>query len=140
AVLSVLGVLVAFPLKRRFINDEQQPFPEGRACGVVLDALYTSSAAAGMFKAKMLVVFGSLAGFVSFISGESYMKLIQEKWMGLAKSRHLPHQLDEWYYALVAKGIMPLPRIAGVDIRELALRPSLDLAMFGAGALTGIRP
>ena len=24
-----LGVLVAFPMKRRFINDEQQPFPEG---------------------------------------------------------------------------------------------------------------
>ena len=41
-VLSVLGVLVAFPMKRRFINDEQQPFPEGRACGVVLDTLYSS--------------------------------------------------------------------------------------------------
>jgi len=27
-----LGVLVAFPMKRRFINDEQHPFPEGRAC------------------------------------------------------------------------------------------------------------
>jgi uncharacterized oligopeptide transporter (OPT) family protein len=38
-VLSILGVLVAFPMKRRFINDEQHPFPEGRACGVVLDAL-----------------------------------------------------------------------------------------------------
>ncbi len=35
-VLSILGVLVAFPMKRRFINDEQQAFPEGRACGVVL--------------------------------------------------------------------------------------------------------
>ena len=31
--LSLLGVLFAFPLKRRFINDEQYPFPEGRACG-----------------------------------------------------------------------------------------------------------
>ena len=38
--LSVLGVLVAFPMKRRFINDEQHAFPEGRACGVVLDTLY----------------------------------------------------------------------------------------------------
>ena len=28
-VLSLLGVLVAFPMKRRFINDEQLPFPEG---------------------------------------------------------------------------------------------------------------
>ena len=32
-VLSSMGVLVAFPMKRRFINDEQHPFPEGRACG-----------------------------------------------------------------------------------------------------------
>ena len=51
---SVLGVLVAFPMKRRFINDEQLPFPEGRASGVVLDALYTGAAAAGMFKARLL--------------------------------------------------------------------------------------
>jgi len=29
AGLSVLGVLFAFPLKKRFINDEQLPFPEG---------------------------------------------------------------------------------------------------------------
>jgi uncharacterized oligopeptide transporter (OPT) family protein len=39
-VISVIGVLVAFPMKRRFINDDQLPFPEGRACGVVLDTLY----------------------------------------------------------------------------------------------------
>ncbi|MFM7274055.1 MAG: OPT/YSL family transporter, partial [Gammaproteobacteria bacterium] len=38
--ISLIGVLVAFPLKRRFINDDQLPFPEGRACGVVLDSLY----------------------------------------------------------------------------------------------------
>src|SRR5512140_1968790 len=30
-VASLLGVLIAFPMKRRFINDEQMPFPEGRA-------------------------------------------------------------------------------------------------------------
>src|ERR1035437_8066641 len=36
-VLSILGVLFAFPLKKRYINDEQLPFPEGRAAGIVLD-------------------------------------------------------------------------------------------------------
>ena len=46
-VLSILGVLVAFPMKRRFINDEQHPFPEGRACGVVLDTLYDNRPARG---------------------------------------------------------------------------------------------
>ena len=52
--VAILGVLVAFPLKRRFINQDQLPFPEGRACGVVLDALYTGGAAAGMFRARLL--------------------------------------------------------------------------------------
>ncbi len=57
--IAVLGVLFAFPLKRRFINDEQHPFPEGRAAGIVMDALHTSDASSGMFKAKLLTVFGS---------------------------------------------------------------------------------
>ena len=47
-VVSILGVLLAFPMKRRFINEEQLPFPEGRASGVVLDALYTGAAHEGM--------------------------------------------------------------------------------------------
>ena len=139
-VLSILGVLVAFPMKRRFINDEQHPFPEGRACGVVLDALYErAEAASGMFKARALTLAAALAGGVSFISGESYMKLLQEKWLGLQSSWHLPHNLDAWYYALVDKGLAPLPKLAGVDIRQLALSPTFDFAMFGAGGLMGIR-
>ena len=138
-VLSILGVLVAFPMKRRFINDEQQPFPEGRACGVVLDTLYTSEAAVGMFKAKALAMAAGLAGFISFISGESYMKLVQERWLRLSSSWHLPHNLDGWYYKLAEKGVLPLPRIANVDLRQLAISPALDLAMFGAGGLMGIR-
>lgn len=138
-VLSILGVLVAFPMKRRFINDEQQPFPEGRACGVVLDTLYTSAASVGLFKAKALGLAAAGAGFISFISGESYMKLIQQKWFGFASSWHLPHNLDTPYYWMVAQGWLPIPRLAGVDIRELGLRPTLDLAIFGAGGLMGIR-
>ncbi len=64
-VVSIIGVLLAFPMKRRFINEEQLPFPEGRASGVVLDALYTGSAAAGMFKARLLAFSCSVRGVVS---------------------------------------------------------------------------
>ena len=139
-VLSCLGVLVAFPMKRRFINDEQQPFPEGRACGVVLDTLYHGAAAAkGMLQAKSLAVAAAIAGGTSFIAGESYMKLIQERWLGFSSSWHLPVRLDGWYYWLVERGHAPLPKLAGVDIRQLALTPSLDFAMIGAGGLMGIR-
>ena len=55
-VVSITGVLMAFPMKRRFINEEQMPFPEGRASGVVLDSLYTGGADVGLFKAKLLYV------------------------------------------------------------------------------------
>jgi OPT family oligopeptide transporter len=139
-VLSILGVLVAFPMKRKFINDEQQPFPEGRACGVVLDTLYTTQAAVGMFKARALAISAAIAAFISFISGEAYMKLVQVHLLGFKSAWHLPHTLDDWYYALVAKGVAPMPRLSGVDIRQLGLRPELDLTMMGAGALMGLRP
>src|SRR5258708_36960891 len=43
-VLAILGVLFAFPFKRRFINEGQQPFPEGRARRVVLDTLQSGVA------------------------------------------------------------------------------------------------
>jgi uncharacterized oligopeptide transporter (OPT) family protein len=139
-VLSSMGVLVAFPMKRRFINDEQHPFPEGRACGVVLDALYESAgAAAGMYKARVLAAAAGIAGTIGVLSGENIMRMVQQKWLGLASAWHLPLSLDGWYYALAEKGLAPLPRLAGVDLRQLALSPSLDLAMIGAGGLMGIR-
>ena len=139
-VLSSMGVLVAFPMKRRFINDEQHPFPEGRACGVVLDALYQSAgAAAGMYKARVLAAAAGIAGTIGVLSGENIMRMVQQKWLGLASAWHLPLSLDGWYYALAEKGLAPLPRLAGVDLRQLALSPSLDLAMIGAGGLMGIR-
>ena len=49
-IIAILGVLLAFPFKRRFINDEQLPFPEGNACGVVLDNLYSGTSNSGATK------------------------------------------------------------------------------------------
>ncbi len=139
-LMSIIGVLVAFPMKRRFVNDEQHPFPEGRACGVVLDTLYTSAAhATGMFKARALMLSASLAGGITLLQGENFMRLVQEKWLGIKSAWVLPTSLDAWYYTLVEKGLAPLPRLAGVDIRQLALSPAIDLAMVGAGGLMGIR-
>ena len=58
--LMGLGVLFAIPLKHRFINDEQNPFPEGRACGVVLDTMHGESSARSLLPAKMLMFSGLL--------------------------------------------------------------------------------
>lgn len=139
-VLSVLGVLVAFPMKRRFINDEQQPFPEGRACGVLLDTLYTSDAKIGLFKAKALVVAGVLAGAVKFVCGESFQEILQHKVLGRERVYWFSENIDAWYYKLADAGKMGMLKIFGkVDPRQVGLSPTLDLAMFGAGGLTGVR-
>jgi OPT family oligopeptide transporter len=153
-VLSVLGVLVAFPMKRRFINDEQQPFPEGRACGVVLDTLYTASAEVGIFKAKALAYAAAGAAALSFLMGDSYLKALHalsimfrtgDSWSKvlvdykekLAATWHLPHNVEGFYAWLASKGWEP--GIAGIPLKQLALTPALDLTMIGAGALMGIK-
>ena len=122
AVLAILGVLFAFPFKRRFINDEQQPFPEGRAAGFVMDSLHHGDAATGMLKAELLLVMGGIAAAVKFFQSATIMG-----WLLL---RALPEYLDEWFDS---------PTIGGQTLQSLTLRPELDLPMVGAGGLMGIR-
>jgi uncharacterized oligopeptide transporter (OPT) family protein len=144
-VISILGVLVAFPLKRRFINEEQLPFPEGRACGVVLDALYTGSAEAGLFKTRLLTITTGLTAFLQLIMSDGWMKLLQfgvfrmDRWTGLREPWHLHERLDTYYYTWAAKASGAIPRILGTDIRQLGLRFTVDAALMGVGGLIGIR-
>ena len=144
-VISILGVLVAFPLKRRFINEEQLPFPEGRACGVVLDALYTGSAEAGLFKTRLLAITTGLTAFLQLLMSDGWMKLLQfgvfrmDRWAGLREPWHLHERLDTYYYTWGAKASGAIPRILGTDIRQLGLRFTVDAALMGVGGLIGIR-
>ena len=138
-VTAIMGVLVAFPMKRRFINDEQQPFPEGRACGVVLDTLYTGKGAIGMIQAKALLVAASIVAICHVCMGEAYMRLLWVVALGQEKFYYFNEKIDGMYYSLAAKYGWGIPKIAGIDIRELALRPSLDLAMLGTGGLMGLK-
>ncbi|HET7400717.1 MAG TPA: OPT/YSL family transporter, partial [Usitatibacter sp.] len=139
-VVAILGVLVAFPMKRRFINEEQLPFPEGRASGVVLDALYTGAAAAGMFKARLLLYTALVAGSYQLVTSDGWMKLLQfkvlrmDRWAGMKEPWTFHDRLDSYYYAATSY----VPRILGTDIRQLGLRLTLDAAMLGVGGLMGI--
>src|SRR5262245_38094960 len=130
---SVMGVLVAFPMKRRFINDEQQPFPEGRACGVVLDTLYTGEGAIGLIQAKALIAAGAITAVIQVCAGEAYMKLLWVYGLGRDTFHVFNEQLDNMFYKLAAEQNWETPHIFGVDIRQLGLRPTLDLAMLGTG-------
>ena len=144
-VIAILGVLIAFPMKRRFINEDQLPFPEGRAAGVVLDALYTGEAATGMYKARLLAMTALFTGLYQMIVSDGWMKLIQikilrmDKWAGMTEAWNLQERLDTYYYTAAVKYDLWIPKILGVDFRTLGLRLTLDAAMLGVGGLMGIR-
>jgi OPT family oligopeptide transporter len=144
-VVAVLGVFLAFPMKRRFINEDQLPFPEGRAAGVVLDALYHGAAEQGVYKARLLGWTAALAAFVNFISGDGWMRLLQfsilrmNSWLGMKEPWTWPERLDTYYYDLAARFHLWTPSILGTDFRTLGLRLTLDFSMFGVGGLMGIR-
>jgi uncharacterized oligopeptide transporter (OPT) family protein len=143
-VVSLIGVLLAFPMKRRFINEEQLPFPEGRASGVVLDALYTGAADSGMFKARLLGLTALFTGLYQAIISDGWMKLVQftllrmDRWAGMKEPWTFHERLDTYYYATLTKASGWVPTILGTDIRQLGLRLTLDAAMLGVGGLMGI--
>jgi OPT family oligopeptide transporter len=137
SALAILGVLFAFPFKRRFINDEQQPFPEGRAAGIVMDSLHHGEAESSMLKAKLLVICSVGSALVKVLQNEAIFKWIHDK-LGdnpIARFVHpLPEMLDDWLYKII-----PEPKILGTSVKSLTIRPELDLAMIGAGGLMGMR-
>jgi len=143
--VATTGVLVAFPLKRRFINQDQLPFPEGRACGVVLDALYTGAAAVGLFRARLLGLSALGAGLYQMLTSDGWMQLLQfrllrmDRWAGLKEPWTFHDRLDTYYYTAAARLHSWIPRIMGTDVRQLGLRLTLDAAMLGVGGLMGIR-
>ena len=143
-VVSITGVLMAFPMKRRFINEDQLPFPEGRACGVVLDSLYTGGADVGLFKAKLLYVTAAITAVWELLVLDGWQRLIQFKilrmnvWAGLKEPWVLHDRLDDYYYLWLAKMHEAAPKILGTDIRQLGLRFTLDFSMLGVGGLMGV--
>ncbi|MGB9601991.1 MAG: OPT/YSL family transporter, partial [Limisphaerales bacterium] len=123
--IAILGVLFAFPLKRRFINDEQHPFPEGRAAGVVMDALHSGNAAEGLLKAKLLITTGTISALVKLMSSHPIMVKIKLGFLAI------PEYLDEWIYKLWTL------KINGIDLRQLTVRLDSDIVMMAAGGLMG---
>ncbi len=125
--IALLGVLFAFPLKRRFINDEQHPFPEGRAAGIVMDALHTGDAASGLLKAKLLVITGGASALLKLMQSGAILEQLRLSFLTV------PEFLDGWIYRI---GTL---KILGTDLRQLTVRPDTDFVMMAAGGLMGIR-
>jgi uncharacterized oligopeptide transporter (OPT) family protein len=125
--LSLLGVLFAFPLKRRFINDEQYPYPEGRACGIVLDALHDSDAREGLYKAKLLTGAAGLSAMIELMRSEKVMAMLRVPML------KIPEYWDSLAYRVFTPGIR------GVALSDLTVRLDSSIVMVAAGGLMGIR-
>ncbi|MBI3566138.1 MAG: OPT/YSL family transporter, partial [Elusimicrobia bacterium] len=126
-VLGVLGVLFAFPLKKRFINDEQQPFPEGYAAGIVMDNLHTGEGQEGIFKAKLLGGGAALSALIETMGNEKVMNSIK---LGFLR---LPEHWDDFVYKWFS------PSILGTPLNKLTIQWDSSIVMMATGGLMGTK-
>ncbi|WP_437995217.1 OPT family oligopeptide transporter [Sorangium sp. So ce185] len=135
-ILAILGVLFAFPMKKRFINDEQLPFPEGMAAGVVMDALHESDEEEGLFKAKLLLGGGLASALLELLRDDKVMR-------ALFALKSIPHHYDEVFYhgwfADLLKRWGLSPAIRGIPLNELTIRFDTSIIFVATGGLMGIR-
>jgi len=101
----------------------------------VMDTLHAEGEDAhkSVLPAKLLVVFGIVAGLLKFGQSHVIMEKIRLGFLAV------PELLDEWYYRLAEKANWTVLNIMNTPLRELTIRPSLDIAMIAAGGLMGIR-
>jgi len=130
--LGVLGVLFAFPLKRRFINDEQYPFPEGRAAGVVMDALHTSTGARGVLQGKLLAGWAAVSAAINFLRDGEMLAFLKMQRLGAFMNDYGQHW-DDFIYKFA------MPSLRGTPLRDLTVHFDTEIVMVGAGGLMGIR-
>ncbi|MFZ9596101.1 MAG: OPT family oligopeptide transporter [Bdellovibrionia bacterium] len=126
-LLALLGVLFAFPLKKRFINDEQLPFPEGYAAGVVLDSLHSEQGQEGVFKAKLLLGGMSLSSLIEIMKSERLMGILRLRFLTL------PETWDQWIYRFFT------PTLLGTPLKDLTLQLDSSIVMMGTGGLMNIK-
>jgi putative OPT family oligopeptide transporter len=125
--LSLLGVLFAFPLKKRFINDEQLPFPEGYAAGVVMDSLHDEEGNDGIFKAKLLAGGGLVAALIETLRSETVTEKLRIAFL------RLPEHWDDFIYKFYT------PRILGTPLNKLTIQFDSSIVMMATGGLMNIK-
>lgn len=125
--ISLLGALFAFPLKRRLINDEQLPFPEGRAAGRVMEALHSDDPKEGVIKARILACAALLGALIEWL--QTAGTIVGKPVIPLAISTQFNRAFD-WIASR---------QINGFTLSQLTVSFGLNTAVFAVGGLLGIR-
>lgn len=126
-VLALLGVLFAFPLKKRFINEEQMPFPEGYAAGVVLESLHSDDGKDGVFKAKLMMAGAGLSALIEILRADVVLDKIKLSFLAL------PHYWDDFIYKFAT------PKILGSPMKDLTIQFDTSIVMMGTGGLMSMK-
>ena len=120
AVIALLGVFAAIPVKRQLINREQLAFPTGTATAETLRSLHEAAhakAGGGSEKARFLGIAAAIGAVLA--------------WFRDAKGSFMPFNLP---------GTFELPfTIAGRAAKDWTLAIKSELVLFGAGALMSFR-
>lgn len=125
-VLAILGVLFAFPLKRKYINDDQLPFPEGYAAGVVLDGLHHGEGNDGALKTKLLLMGGFVSSLIEVLRNQKIMETMKLGFLTL------PEYWDDFIYKFAT------PNIMGTPLKSLTIQWDSSIVMLGTGGLMSI--
>ncbi|MBF5044831.1 OPT family oligopeptide transporter [Aggregicoccus sp. 17bor-14] len=116
AVVSLLGVFAALPIKRQLINIEQLPFPTGTATAEVLRSLYGHSKEAEE-KSRLLWLSGAFSALMGFLTE--------------AKARWMPFNLPSTF---------PLPfTLRGEALSKWTLGVGPSVILIGAGMLISFK-
>lgn len=116
AIIALLGVVTAIPMKRQMINVEQLRFPTGVACAETLKSLY-ASAGEGLDKARALGLAGAFGALVA--------------WFRDVKAAWMPWNLP-------SHAALPFS-LGGNPALSYTFAFENSVIMMGAGALMGMR-
>lgn len=113
--ISVLGVVVAIPLKRNLINAEQLRFPSGVQCAETIKAMHASGGD-GMRKARALVGTGLVAAAVKFL-----------------------FECKLWVFKKLPESVALPGSIRGYPLESWSFSLNTSLLLYAAGAIMGLK-
>ncbi len=113
--ISVLGVVVAIPLKRSLINAEQLKFPSGVQCAETIKAMHASGSE-GMEKARALVGTGLFAAAVKFL-----------------------FECKLWIFKALPESIIVPGTLRGYPLSAWSFTANTSLLLYAAGAIMGLK-
>lgn len=127
--ISLLGVVVAIPVKRQMVNIDQLPFPSGTAAAETIRSLHGGTSDA-MDRAVGLGIAGLIAGVITWLQ-QGGADILNHLGKSAPWLKHLAWSLPPDCH--------PFPGVAGLAPGKLTLGMDLDPLLYATGAIIGIR-